>query len=359
MPVRDAALERAHEPAEPGEVAAERPLDRAPRAAPARRSPPGGARRSPTRARGPGGTAVRRTGGRPRDAAARSRRGRRGRPGELRVARARPTGASTASATGDDGDRPGARRRSPARRRATASSSVGGVGDRRVVVVVGDLLREPVEGAGRDAARGPGRRERAQLLDLVADGAPDVGAGRPRRPRPRRRRPRRAGRCRDRGAAPGARRRGRGSCRRSCAGARITERPSGAAVLGRDALSARVDRRRGQPRGAEPLGRVARRGPPARARATSSARWAATCATASVNSRTAVAASDCETTSGGDIRTQSSPASRTSRPEVERPHLDRVGGLAGVELDADHQALAAHVLDEVRVRGRAAAGARP
>ena len=35
---------------------------------------------------------------------------------------------------------------------------------------------------------------------------------------------------------------------------------------------------------------------------------------------------------------------------VEGPHLDGVGRLAGVELDADHQALAADVLDERRVR---------
>ena len=90
--------------------------------------------------------------------------------------------------------------------------------------------------------------------------------------------------------------------------------------------------------------------------ATSSARWVATCATASVKSRTAVSASVWDTTSGGDIRTQSSPASRTRRPAVERLHLDGLGGLAGVELDADHEALAADVADERRepVHGAAA-----
>ena len=81
---------------------------------------------------------------------------------------------------------------------------------------------------------------------------------------------------------------------------------------------------------------------------TSAPRWAATWATLSMNRRTAVSASACDTTSGGDIRTQSSPASRTSRPRSKRLHLDGLGGLAGVELDADHQALAAHVTDEPR-----------
>ena len=47
------------------------------------------------------------------------------------------------------------------------------------------------------------------------------------------------------------------------------------------------------------------------------------------------------------------------QPAVERLHLDRLGRLAGVELDPDHQALAADVADEPREAVQRAARGRP
>ena len=62
---------------------------------------------------------------------------------------------------------------------------------------------------------------------------------------------------------------------------------------------------------------------------------------------------------GGDMRTAPSPASSTSRPRWKQAHLDGVGRLGRVELDADHEAHAADVADQSPGSAPGAAQARP
>ena len=64
------------------------------------------------------------------------------------------------------------------------------------------------------------------------------------------------------------------------------------------------------------------------------------------------------TVSAGDIRTLDLPHSRTSRPRWKHGPLDLLGVLGRVELDAEHQALAADVADEPSDRSAGAAAAR-
>ena len=80
--------------------------------------------------------------------------------------------------------------------------------------------------------------------------------------------------------------------------------------------------------------------------ARTSAPCPATCATASPKIRSAVAISASVTVSAGDIRTLDLPHSRTSRPRSKQAHWTASACSADVELDAEHQALAADVADE-------------
>ena len=74
--------------------------------------------------------------------------------------------------------------------------------------------------------------------------------------------------------------------------------------------------------------------------------WSATAATASPKIRSAVSISASETVSAGDIRTLRLAALEDEQAALEAGPLDLLGVLGGVELDAEHQALAADVADE-------------
>ena len=63
--------------------------------------------------------------------------------------------------------------------------------------------------------------------------------------------------------------------------------------------------------------------------------------------RTAVSTWSALTMSGGDSRTLDLPGLEHQQPSLEAGPLDAVRALRRVELDADHQAPAAHVGDDV------------